>query len=669
MDKKKKIEKEKIAVLLLLALFAVSLAPISPTPAAPTYTPQEQIIVKILDVAYFDIWKHSDGRWQDTNGDTYSDAPWGTGVQWGINYRLPEWILQEYHITRVETQKYITEQDFNDPLARGWPKDTYNSYRKFFDDYLKYLSQQYGVSSAERPDENGNIGLVYALVLAPKENAKDIKEPWQGPNVEGWRWYIPWTVTIYGYRKANVTVQRVEIKAQNGTPIAEVTRGSNPIVHQIVKAGETYNVKATLTTSELPEAQLINLDVRGTEAQLGGANPVEIGRGTIPEMMFPDQKEVVFQWKPINNASKTLTVYYNGAENDPSGDLNSDKSDDWLSIDFVLDQVNLAVTSITAEPSPATMGSSVAVKVGTQNFGNQDVNTELVLRANGQEIARQQVSLPAYQARDYVFTWVPSTTGRFTLEAEINPDRNIAETTYSDNKKSTVLDVNPPPEIYPLCKNNSADFTVVYRWWWYDPCCYTECDEDDCWCVGCWKLAEVPVTYHEQFKILSATLSASWRSAYETTDFDIMHQNAKTVAGWPMTLRVVTEYRTDWESKVPQSPCCPPASPFGGTYNGPTEMRVQWPDGKVTILERTDRQVYQEGNWYVERSVWEFPLRDTITDGWQRYVYSDENTKEGLYVARLTSNEGGRTGVCDGFDFGIEVTMTMYDLLKTHVVQ
>ncbi|MCG0277950.1 MAG: hypothetical protein L5656_05410 [Thermanaeromonas sp.] len=649
-----------LTIILLISLFPFPLN----SPNIASAAPPEQMLLKIIDVAYFDIWKHSDGTWQDTNGDRYPDAPWGQYEEWGNTYYLPSWVVQQYKITRIDVKKGISYEDFSDSITIGWPKDQYgNNYDAFFLDYLRYTPDQYSVGGGPLP--NNAIDFIYSLTLAPKERARNIKEPWQGPNVEGWRWYIPWTITVYGYRKANVTIQKVEVTDQNGTLMAEVTRGSTPIVHQPVRADKVYNVKVTLTTSELPGAQLVNLDVRGTEAKLGGANPVEIGRGTIPSMVFPDQKEVTFQWRPLDNASKTLTVYYNGAENDPNGDLNSDRTDDWLYIDFVLDQINLAVNYINAEPSPAQQNSSVSIQVGGQNYSNVGIDTVLVVRANGQEIARQLVSLPAYQARDYVFTWVPTTTGQVTLEAEINPDRTIGETTYADNKKSTTLEVTPPPEVYPICKNTDASYTVVYRWWWYDPCCYH--DEDGC--SGCWKLAEVPVTYREQFKILSATLSASWRSAYETTDFDIMHQNAKAVAGWPMTLKVVTEYRTDWESKVPQSPCCPPASPFGGTYNGPTEMRVQWPDGKVTILERTDRQVYQEGNWYVERSVWEFPLRDTITDGWQRYVYPDENTREGLYVARLTSNAGGRTGVCDGFDFGVEITGTMYDFLKTHVVQ
>jgi hypothetical protein len=620
-------------------------------------------------VAYFDIWKHANGVWQDTNGDTYPDAPWGVGVQWGITYHLPDWLVKDYHITRIETKKYITEQDFLDPLTRGWPKDRYTLYSRFEGDYLVYLSQQYGVSSSDRPDANGNIELVYALVLAPKERAQNIKESWQGPNVEGWRWYIPWTITVYGYRKANVTVQKVEVTDQNGTPVAEATRGSTPVVHQPVKAGVPYNVKVTLTTSELPGAQLINLDVRGTEAELGGNHPVEIGSGIIPSMMFPDQKDVTFQWTPLTNENKTLTVYYNGAENDPNGDLNSDKSDDWLSIDFVLDQVNLAVNYINVQPSPAQQNSSVAITVGAQNYSNKSINTTLVVRANGNEIARQPVTLPAYEARDYVFTWVPPNAGNYTLEAEINPDRNIAETTYADNKKTTSLEVNPPPVIYPLCQNTNGSWQVTYNWQYWEPHCWRHCTDDGCHWHGCWKPASKTVTYQEQFRIVDAVLSASWRSALETTDFHIRNENAKTLAGFYMTMKVVTEYRTDWESKVPQSPCCPPATPFGGTYNGPTEMRVQWPDGKVTILERTSREVYQDGDWYVERSVWEFPLRDTTTDGWQRYIYSDENTKEGLYVARLTSNQGGRTGVCDGFDFGVEITCTMYDLLKTHVVQ
>lgn len=791
--------KKKIALLLIIVIFAGMSGVISAPPAANA----ETSIYKIIDVGYFDVWKHSNGVWQDTNGDRYPDAPFGVGVQYGYKYHIPDWLKNEYEITSVETKKDITPEDFNDPLTVGWIKDQYGSnYQRFHDDYLVYLSQQYGVSASSQPDQSNNISMVFALVLAPKTSAKNIKEEWQAANVEGYRWYVPFTITVYGHKKPNVTVRKVEVTDKNGTPVASVTRGSAPVVNSFPVQGETYNVKATLITSDTPGSQLINADVRGTEAALGGANPVEIGRGIIPVMNFPDQKEVTFQWTPISSNDKTLTVYYNNSENDPNGNLNSDKTDDWLSIDFgskfdlVMDSIavhstkldpgswttatinfhleqsslgpvparvafyvndqrvsldfydplypnqtyiktiswqvplrandpqpchyidhewvcenipraldnmvhlkatiwvndrsleskeitfdnntktldlslagtNLAVTSITA-PSPVMVNSSFPIKVKVSSSASDRISTILVVRANGKEIVRAPITLAAFSEQEYTYTWIPNVTGSVILEAEVNPDRNVPETTYADNRKNTSVIVDQTPPIYPLCKNTSQDFTVVYKWWWYDPCCYVVCGEDDCWCVGCWKLAVVPVTYHEQFKIISATLSASWRSAQETTDFDIMHQNAKTIAGFPMTLKVVTEYRTDWESKVPQSPCCPPASPFGNVYNGPTEMRVQWPDGKVTILDRTDQKIYHEGNWYVERSVWEFPLTDTITDGWLRYVYSHENTKEGLYGARLTSNEGGRTGVCDSFDFGVEITGTMYDLVKTHVIQ
>lgn len=800
---------KKFVAYLIIAVILVQLAGLI-SPAPPAYA-EDQVILKYIDIGYFDIWKHSNGVWQDTNGDTYPDYPDQVEIEYHASYHVPIELLQGYEITKVVGQQGISYEDYNDPLTvGGWAKNL--KYSDLNDQYFRYTPNNYHIFVPQPtpltpdfnplPDQNGNGPLIDVMILAPKDKAKNIKESWQAANVEGWRWYLPFTITVYGHKKPNVTVQKVEVTDKNGTPVASVTRGSAPIVNSFPQKREVYNVKATLTTSDSPGSQLINADVRGTEAVLGGANPVEIGRGIIPVMNFPDQKEVTFQWTPISSNDKTLTVYYNNSENDPNGNLNADKTDDWLSIDFaskfdlVMDSIavhdmnldpgswttatinfhleqssigpvparvafyvndqrvsldtydpmypdqtytktirwqvplrandpqpchyidgdwvcenipraldnmvhlkatiwvndaslvskeidlknntktldlslagtNLAVTSISA-PSPVMVNSSFPIKVTVSSSASDRISTILVVRANGKEIVRTPITLAAFSEQEYTYTWIPNVTGSVILEAEVNPDRNVPETTYADNRKNTSVIVDTTPIIYPLCKNTSQDFTVVYKWWWYDPCCYVVCGKDDCWCVGCWKLAVVPVTYHEQFKIISATLSASWRSAQETTDFDIMHENAKTIAGFPMTLKVVTEYRTDWESKVPQSPCCPPASPFGNVYNGPTEMRVQWPDGKVTILDRTDQKVYHEGNWYVERSTWEFPLADTITDGWLRYVYSHENTKEGLYGARLSSNEAGRTGVCDSFDFGVEVTGTMYDLVKTHVVQ
>lgn len=186
----------------LLTFFAITLV-ITMLPAW-AWASQEQVIYQQVTVGYFDIWKHVDGTWQDTNHDGSPDIREQTGKTAYFGYQCPQKIMNEYKLTRVNVTVDINREKYEAAGGRfGLPWD------KFDKTFMPHMPDNYSAVIAHPDLTNGKTSVKATLDLSPVERALDRKEVrFPGDEnidfshlAEGWRWYLPMIVTWYGISK------------------------------------------------------------------------------------------------------------------------------------------------------------------------------------------------------------------------------------------------------------------------------------------------------------------------------------------------------------------------------------------------------------------------------------------------------------------------------------
>jgi subtilase family serine protease len=155
-----------------------------------------------------------------------------------------------------------------------------------------------------------------------------------------------------------------------------------------------------------------------------------------------EERTYEFSWSPGPGSWKlvaTVDPYNDVAE---SNETNNTMSKE---VNLILD---LAVTSISPTPSPATLGQTITVSVKVENTGNMNVGAfDVSLLANGTEVNRTTVSgLAAGANTTLTFSWTPTAVGTYTLTAKVDPDNKIAESNEENNMASTTVEVRAPPE-------------------------------------------------------------------------------------------------------------------------------------------------------------------------------------------------------------------------------
>jgi subtilase family serine protease len=155
-----------------------------------------------------------------------------------------------------------------------------------------------------------------------------------------------------------------------------------------------------------------------------------------------EERTYEFSWSPGPGSWKlvaTVDPYNDVAE---SNETNNTMSKE---VNLILD---LAVTSISPTPSPATLGQTITVSVKVENTGNMNVGAfDVSLLANGTEVNRTTVSgLAAGANTTLTFSWTPTAVGTYTLTAKVDPDNKIAESNEENNMASTTVEVKAPPE-------------------------------------------------------------------------------------------------------------------------------------------------------------------------------------------------------------------------------
>ncbi len=217
-----------IAGLFLLGLFIPKLA----LAAYEDPVPEGQLIKSYIDVAYFQVWKHSNGTWQDTDHDGTRDMP-GQTKTWSYKVTgVLDNLTNQWELTGVRV-RYLNTNEWNEAIYQQNNGYAGMSFDEFDKKILLYASAK-GQEGKVWAESHLQGELSYTLhyegirlasypgisdVEAAKNEAMDLTWP---PNrsilkslgiplsvppggfskmAEGWNYWVPYIVEIYGKPK------------------------------------------------------------------------------------------------------------------------------------------------------------------------------------------------------------------------------------------------------------------------------------------------------------------------------------------------------------------------------------------------------------------------------------------------------------------------------------
>ncbi|SHE98005.1 hypothetical protein SAMN02745218_01202 [Desulfofundulus australicus DSM 11792] len=220
----------KVTALLLVLALLVSLVPAA---GFAQDQPQEQLIWRQVGLAYFDVWKHTSGEWQDSDGDGVKDGPKGDpnasdpsywqNKKARATYTLPSSLLEKYKVTRIEVRGEFGQEEYDAYVAlqgHGYPNPwwrlgmdesaKYYTWARYRDRHYDVKPENFSVRKTDEDLSKGTAVAQWQLNLAPKKYAINRKEnrfpgDESNPNlanaVEGWRWWLPVYIEWYGIPK------------------------------------------------------------------------------------------------------------------------------------------------------------------------------------------------------------------------------------------------------------------------------------------------------------------------------------------------------------------------------------------------------------------------------------------------------------------------------------
>ena len=388
-----------------------------------------------------------------------------------------------------------------------------------------------------------------------------------------------------------------------------------------------------------------------------------------------ETKTLDFEWVAPDADQANLEAEIIAIDEDlKSLDINPDNNIKDIDVDIGV-WTNLYVKDITAA-TPVGEGNNVPITITIGNEGTEDHNTEVVVRVNGQEFAN--INCTSYQDTEQTLytNWNADRVGNITIEAEINPSRAIEETRYDDNKASTIVVVEDRYAL-PVCISTSNDWDVTYTGRCYRWVNRTRTRSDGSTYTVRRRVTypvSQTVTYSESFNITNAemTTMANEFDVHET--FDLLNDEGEALSGLPMSMRIETQYATNYENRIPEfcwsGPNPQSSDPNSLTLRGPDQLQVQWSNGSVINLERTSRHITRSGNTWIESSVWELPEIRTVEHAWERWYEISPDVPEGRYYHQIISNTGGvNHEVCDSIDFKINILGNFTDMFWTEIVE
>ncbi|MGI9951296.1 hypothetical protein V3F56_02950 [Moorellaceae bacterium AZ2] len=221
--------------LLIAGLFLFMISFWASQPALAGYedpVPEGQLIKAYIDVAYFQLWKHSNGVWQDTDHDGTHDLPgqvktWSYKVTGVLGKLINSWDVTGVRVRYLGIDEWspaiyqqcggyggMSFEDFDKRIllysaAKGHEGKVWAETRLPGD--LSYTLHYENIRLAGNPEESDvEIAKKGAMDLKDDKNIQFLKTlgiPLQVPSggflqmAEGWNYWIPYIVEIYGKPK------------------------------------------------------------------------------------------------------------------------------------------------------------------------------------------------------------------------------------------------------------------------------------------------------------------------------------------------------------------------------------------------------------------------------------------------------------------------------------
>lgn len=287
-------------------------------------------------VGIFEIWKHSDGTWQDTDHDGKQDKPFDLDprtISASLYASVPEGVSTQYDNVRMEIIPMSWEGDSTGENKALFEKDKdgYSAVIKedmgLMINTTKYESFKLFVLNM-RPERFKGVDIYSkdgSIEFILKANpAQLLKRTWQGQQVEGYGFYLPALVQYYGVPKLK-DIEAVEIKTKN-----HILVNTYQVATAIFKNNGAS--KATFTAQYYAYGSKVNeeiLDIKAgqtLERNFTCKSPNIAGNHNIKIYAVPLSDE-----KNINNNAKEVNVTvenYNYAK--PDCEFTSQQTSSWI---------------------------------------------------------------------------------------------------------------------------------------------------------------------------------------------------------------------------------------------------------------------------------------------------------------------------------------------------
>jgi hypothetical protein len=292
----------KVLSVLLVFLLVMSVV----KPVAAEEIPGEKPEVKIctvIDLGYHDIWKHSNGVWQNTGYPGQENVIHGKNNEFEL--QLPEEFRGKYKNLRAEVrQGLIDEADkkiLKETLESLFPELYNASWFGGWEGFVKYMDVQPQILDAWVEKTNDRFFIKQKIDLINKDTAVNLTKENErndygitlssyqlAHGTEGYRWYIPTVIDWYGVEE---DLKPVDL-------LAKLDRSKQPqgkIGQTVTLRGWVKNLgsveQATDYTWWLPDTSKYDL------------NPTNLKRyKTVAVTLGPgEEKEVTMQYKIPNS--------------------------------------------------------------------------------------------------------------------------------------------------------------------------------------------------------------------------------------------------------------------------------------------------------------------------------------------------------------------------------
>lgn len=404
--------------------------------AGPALAAGGQLVYQRIGASYYDIWRHSDGTWTSEGQPGQSKT-----VTW--SYDIPQEVLDGYNITGVEASHPVTQADYAG--AGGY----YGLQWTDFDN--RYCSKSASDIRIQAELTGTKVSLTANLTLGPMNKAVDLKDPANrsiydpmgkdpafASTTEGWRWYIPYTLKIYGTPKAQPP--DLYVKALDpGTSAVEQGKTYNGTITYGLKAGASAAVTAKLglthngySISSVNDQQIILQP--GEEKSFSFTFTGQTGESKLEAKIWPVAP--VADDSDWSNNSKTVIIPPTAGEGSPSGGgtgggQNSEEGSSSVDLRAMITKLNPEMAPNTSDPVVATLS----------NDSPTDITTEYLFRVNGTQKVKKSVTIKAHSSVKVSYTFsMPNVANgtKYQVEVEVNPGRNkpTGEKTYANNKNS-----------------------------------------------------------------------------------------------------------------------------------------------------------------------------------------------------------------------------------------